>query len=233
MMAPAETGSDPMATPASRPDRPPRDESAAGAGPGPLGARIRGERERLGVSVRGLARQIGVSPSLVSQIERGRVMPSVGTLYAIANELGLSLDWLFGEAPAHRAGAGREGPQASPATVQRRGTHTTIGLAGGVTWERLTAGPDELDFLHVVYAVDGSSCPEDSLIRHGGREHGYVVSGRLGVRIGFDEHELGPGDSISFDSSSPHRLWAVGDEPAHAIWVVLRRHGDTRGQAAT
>ncbi len=222
-----------MATPADQPAREPPVERAAAAGPGPVGARIRGERERLGVSVRGLARQIGVSPSLVSQIERGRVMPSVGTLYAIANELGLSLDGLFGEAPAHRATRDAAGSQASPATVQRRGTHTTIGLAGGVTWERLTAGPDELDFLHVVYAVDGSSCPEDSLIRHGGREHGYVVSGRLGVRIGFDEHELGPGDSISFDSSSPHRLWAIGDEPAHAIWVVLRRHGDARGQAAT
>ena len=41
------------------------------------------------MTVRGLARYIGVSPSLVSQIERGRVMPSVGTLYTIANELGL------------------------------------------------------------------------------------------------------------------------------------------------
>ena len=229
-MTPAEPGSDPMATPARPPDSEPPVERVATAGPGPLGARIRDERERLGVSVRGLARQIGVSPSLVSQIERGRVMPSVGTLYAIANELGLSLDGLFGDAAAHRADRDRGSPQATPATVQRHGTQTAIGLAGGVTWERLTAGPDELDFLHVGYAVGGSSCPEDSLIRHGGREHGYVVSGRLGVRIGFDEHELGPGDSISFDSSSPHRLWAIGDEPARAIWVVLRRHGDSRAQ---
>src|SRR5712692_5195086 len=65
-----------------------------------LGARLRAAREGKGMTVRGLARYVGVSPSLVSQIERSRVMPSVGTLYAIANELGLVVDDLFrGSAP--------------------------------------------------------------------------------------------------------------------------------------
>lgn len=222
-------GGDAMAEPGRQRERPLPEGEPDAVGPLALGSRLRGERESRGISVRGLARQIGVSPSLVSQIERGRVMPSVGTLYAIANELGLSLDGLFGEAVGH--GAEARPPAAGPSPVERRGTHTTISLAGGVRWERLTASPDgELDFLHVVYEVGGASCPEDSLIRHGGHEHGYVVSGRLGVRVGFDEYELGPGDSISFDSATPHRLWAIGDEPAHAIWVVLRRHGDARSQ---
>jgi mannose-6-phosphate isomerase-like protein (cupin superfamily) len=55
-----------------------------------------------------------------------------------------------------------------------------------------------------------------------------VISGRLGVRIGFDEYDLGPGDSISFDSSSPHRLWAIGDDPVKAIWVIVGRQSDSR-----
>jgi len=55
-----------------------------------------------------------------------------------------------------------------------------------------------------------------------------VISGRLGVRIGFDEYALGPGDSISFDSSSPHRLWAIGNESVTAIWVVVGRQSDAR-----
>ena len=66
-------------------------------------------------------------------------------------------------------------------------------------------------------------------MRHGGKEYGYVTRGRLGVRIGFDEYELRPGMAISFDSSSPHRLWAIGDEPAEAIWVVVGRQNDSRG----
>jgi mannose-6-phosphate isomerase-like protein (cupin superfamily) len=59
-----------------------------------------------------------------------------------------------------------------------------------------------------------------------------MISGRLGVRIGFDEFELGPGDSISFDAQSPHRLWTIGREPAVAVWVVLNRHGDSRVRKA-
>ena len=77
----------------------------------------------------------------------------------------------------------------------------------------------------VVYPPGASSCDEDSLVRHGGKEYGYVLRGRLGVRIGFDEYQLTPGMAISFDSSSPHRLWAVGDEAAEAVWVVVGRQG--------
>ena len=55
-----------------------------------------------------------------------------------------------------------------------------------------------------------------------------MISGRLGVRIGFEEYALGPGGSVSFHASAPHRLWAIGDEPVHAIWVVVGREGDPR-----
>ena len=108
-----------------------------------------------------------------------------------------------------------------------------IHLASGVTWERLTAERDSsAEFLLVTYDVGSESCPADSLVTHGGREYGYVVSGRLGVRIGFDEYDLGPGNSISFDSSSPHRLWALGDERVEAIWVVVGRQSDSRVRPA-
>src|SRR5436305_11275336 len=69
-----------------------------------IGPKLRQAREYKNMSVRGLARYVGVSPSLVSQIERGRVMPSVGTLYSIANELGLVVDDLFtGAQPRRRS----------------------------------------------------------------------------------------------------------------------------------
>ena len=86
----------------------------------------------------------------------------------------------------------------------------------------------EVEFLYVVYPVGAASCPEDALMTHGGKEYGYVVSGTLGVRVGFEEYELGPGGSIAFDSSSPHRLWTIGDEPVHAVWVVIGREADPR-----
>jgi len=194
-----------------------------------IGSRLRVQRERQGLSLRELARRIGVSASLISQIERDKVNPSVSTLYALVRELGLTMGDLFagdGAEPALGASSGNE-------PVVNANDRITIKLASGVTWERLTPASDPgVEFLHVVYDVGSESCPQDSLVTHGGKEYGVVLSGRLGVRIGFDEHELGPGDSISFDSSSPHRLWAIGDECVTAIWVVVGRQSDNRAALA-
>src|SRR4029453_10691958 len=62
---------------------------------GDLGSRLREERERAHISQRELARRLGVSASLISQIESGQSKPSVSTLYAIVSELGVSLDYVF------------------------------------------------------------------------------------------------------------------------------------------
>jgi len=180
------------------------------------------------MSLRELARRVGVSPSLVSQIELDRVNPSVSTLYALVTELGLTMGEVFGDAPAEERPVrpARDGD----GLAERPETRRVINLASGVRWERLTPHSDgDIEFLYVVYPVGAESCPEDALMTHGGREYGYVSSGVLGVRVGFDEYELGPGGSIAFDSSSPHRLWAIGDEPVHAIWVVIGRAADPRG----
>jgi len=80
-----------------------------------------------------------------------------------------------------------------------------------------------VDFLHVVYDVGGASAPEERMMRHRGREYGVVLFGRLCVQLGFERHDLGPGDSIAFDSTQPHRLWNVGDEPVDAVWFVVGR----------
>ena len=61
----------------------------------PIGPRIRAERIRREVTIRALARVIGVSPSLISQIETGKSQPSVSTLYAMSSALGLPLEELF------------------------------------------------------------------------------------------------------------------------------------------
>ena len=67
-----------------------------------------------------------------------------------------------------------------------------------------------VEFLTVVYPPGADSCDEDSLVRHGGKEYGYVLSGRLRVTIGFESYELRRGDSISFDCTEPHRPAAGG-----------------------
>ena len=209
------------------------------ASPGPLdraleaskvGSRLRTERERLGISLRELARRVGVSPSLVSQIELDRVNPSVSTLYALVTELGMTMSDVFGDAAGENRVVRRLHEESGLA--ERPETRLVLNLASGVRWERLTSQDDpDVEFLYVVYPVGAASCPEDALTTHGGKEYGYVSSGTLGVRVGFEEYELGPGGSIAFDSTSPHRLWAIGREPVHAIWVVIGRTADPRAAA--
>lgn len=192
-----------------------------------IGDRLREERVRAGLSQRELARRLGLSASLISQLESGLSKPSVGTLYAIVTELNVSLDRLirgdeYAE-PSRPVSTEQDHPVVRPDDRQ------TIDLASGVRWQELTASSEEgVDFLLATYDVGGSSTPDLSLMRHHGREYGYIVSGTLSVQIGFQEYVLEPGDSIGFDSTTPHRLFNSGDVPVQAIWFVVGREHDPR-----
>jgi transcriptional regulator with XRE-family HTH domain len=193
---------------------------------GEIGPRLRGEREAQGLSQRALARRLGLSPSLISQIEKGQSRPSVSTLYAIVSELGLSLDELLlrNQPPKNAAPVSNDGEQQGP--VCGPAQREVIVLESGVRWERLAGGTDHhVDFLFVTYDVGGASSEDGTLMRHHGHEYGFVIKGRLAVQIAFDSYELGPGDAIHYQSTTPHRLANVGDVPVEAIWCVLGRAG--------
>ena len=211
----------------------------------PVGAGLRKHREEAGMSLRALAREVGVSPSLISQIEHGKATPSVGTLYAIVSELGVSLDELFFDQP--RGAAAVSDPEAamdpaedrfppshwqapSEGPVLRSGNRLSLTLATGVRWERLTASHDPgVEFLYCTYPVGGESAPADALMTHSGSEYGIILEGRCGATVGEDHYELETGDSIAFDSRTPHRIWNLNDDrPMVAIWTVVGRDGDSR-----
>jgi mannose-6-phosphate isomerase-like protein (cupin superfamily)/DNA-binding XRE family transcriptional regulator len=201
------------------------------------------------MSLRELARQVDVSPSFVSQVELGKANPSVGTLYALVSVLGVSLNELLGGPHGSAAPAEAVVPDTAPATAEgpagpswsgnpagwpridapvvRAGERRRVQMSG-VVWERLTADDPLVDFLHVEYGPGSASCPEDDMVRHGGREYGVIVTGRLEVQVGFEVYSLGPGDSIHFDSSTPHRLSNPHEEPCTAVWFVLARRDDSR-----
>jgi transcriptional regulator with XRE-family HTH domain len=200
-----------------------------------MGAALRAVREARGLSLREVARRVGVSPSFVSQVETGKANPSVGTLYALVGVLGTSLDDLMGDATVVEEGA--LAPVSKPPANGWRPVEVPLQKATGrkrlemtgVVWERLTHDHDPfVDFLHVVYAPGSESCAPEELMRHGGREYGHVLSGRLDVQIGFETHAVGPGDSIHFDSTTPHRLSNPYAEPCAAIWFVIARSADHR-----
>src|SRR6186997_53927 len=133
-----------------------------GLEPSRVGVRLRGERERRGISLRELARRVGVSPSLVSQIELDRVNPSVSTLYALVTELGMTMSDVFGDSASVNRVVRRL--REDSGLAERPETRPVLNLASGVRWERLTSQDDrDVEFLYVVYPVGAASCPDDAL----------------------------------------------------------------------
>ena len=199
---------------------------AASGVPGGLGGRLRQIRTTRGMSVRELARRAGCSASLVSQVERGVTTPSAGVVYTLANELGISLDFLFGtddvepgelpRLPGINSAPGVSPyPQVRPwgrasgtdgaGLVQRAADRNTIELSTGVRWERLTPTHDSrVDFIEVVYEPGGQSSENGRAVRHDGREYLYVLQGELEVAVGFETLRLAEGDSLAFDPATPH-----------------------------
>ncbi|MEZ3160418.1 helix-turn-helix domain-containing protein [Microbacterium sp. BWT-B31] len=193
--------------------------------PDMLGARIREARLQRGMSLRSVAQALGVSASLISQVEIGKTQPSVATLYALANHLGVSLDELLGiQAPGSKPAPlfGHTGP-ALP-DVQRAADNPVIEMENGVRWERLAAGAGgPADALLVTYEPGASSSVEGKLMRHAGVEYAYLVEGELTLHLEFDEHVLRPGDSLQFDSVRPHLYSNRGSVPAKGVWFVVGR----------
>lgn len=246
----------------------------------PIGERLRQARLHRGMTVRGLARVVDVSASLISQIETGKSSPSVSTLYAITAALEISIEDVFGDgegggsrgrsngtaakaaravpdlalaatagtAPAPRDRTASPAETGAPsvdrsgesavsqglrALAQRRRVgpvvtpqaREVLHLDSGVTWELLGQLPDtHVDFIRITYAPGGSSSGAGVLMRHSGTEWGHVLSGQLTLTLGFDRYVLEPGDSVSFDCSTPHNYANHGSEPAVGIWFVAERY---------
>jgi len=201
------------------------------SGPQALGMRIRSLRHERGFGVRELASRIGVSPSLISQIELGKGAPSVKTLYALVAALDVPLAQFFGPDSEQRtqnrtAPSGPSAPAGEdrPGLVQKGNLRRSIQLEHEFRWERLTRNPDpNVEFIELHIGVGGGADGKSEMKTHQGKEYGVVLQGRLGISLAFDNYVLEPTDSISFDSTLPHCMWNAGLEPVRAIWFVVGR----------
>jgi transcriptional regulator with XRE-family HTH domain len=216
-----------------------------------IGEKLRAVRQERKMSLRELADKAEISASMLSQIETGKVFPSVRSLYGIASALSVSVDYFFPEQnnnhssseslPVNAATemtasemrdakvrgateAVKEFPhsaQSSP--IVHASSRPTIELMGGVTWSRLTArAEEEAEFLEINYAPGAMSGA--SMSHHEGREFGFILEGELVIELGFETYTLKAGDSIILESTTPHRLINKGSQPMRAVWVVLSHH---------
>ena len=191
-----------------------------------VGARLREARTQKRLSLRSVAQALGVSASLISQVETGKTQPSVSTLFALANHLGLSLDDLLGViTPASgRAQTQSETLRPTDAKIQHSADNPVLEMENGVRWERLASGVGgPADALLVTYEPGATSSVEGKLMRHSGVEFAYILEGQLTLQLEFDTHLLGPGDSLQFDSVLPHLYSNQGSTVAKGVWFVVGR----------
>jgi transcriptional regulator with XRE-family HTH domain len=191
-----------------------------------IGPALKQARQERRASLRGLAAAVGISASQLSQIENSKSQPSVSTLYALVNQLEVSLDELLGI---------QHGRAVEPATelherpaqqvVQRGADNPVLEMANGVRWEKLAVEPDAgVDALLVTYEPDAASSADRMPMRHSGTEYAYLFSGELTLLLDFDKYTITAGDSLCFDSTRPHIYVNQSGEPARGIWFVAGRH---------
>lgn len=195
-----------------------------------IGEELRRVRLSRKMSLRNVASAVGVSASLLSQVETGKTQPSVSTLYALVNFLGVSLDGLMkgiveptDQKPEQAAEVSR------PGVVQRRSENLLIEMENGVVWERLSdGGRDDADPLMVTYEPGSSSSVEGKMMRHDAIEYGLIIEGTLTLRIEDEVYEIYPGDSFCFDANRVHMFENNSAKAARGIWFVMgNKHSHT------
>ncbi|GAB6094911.1 cupin domain-containing protein [Desulfatiferula olefinivorans] len=176
-----------------------------------FGGKLREVRERKNITLKEVARRAGVSESLVSQIERNKVSPSIDTLLTIADVLDIDHEYLF-----------TEYKRIKQVSIVRRGQGSTLAL-GRVTLRQLSR-VGELSDDHAVEAfmleIGVGSEKGDLEYGHTGKEFGIILEGSCDLVYGTSTYRLDEGDSVSFSSDIPHTLKNTGDQVLKALWVI-------------
>ncbi|PLT27939.1 helix-turn-helix domain-containing protein [Peribacillus deserti] len=173
-----------------------------------IGSKIRYFRKNRGYTTEKLADLIGVSQSLISQIERGIAAPSLDTLWKLSYFLEVDVFSFFEE----------QEPEA--VKIIRNGEHRKLQMSRPEVWyEMLTPNTGKkYKFFKMILQV--TETQEQPLMFHSGEESGYMLQGSMEVTIGDQVYQINEGDSITFDSTSPHCFKNIGTIPAVGIWMM-------------
>ena len=176
-----------------------------------FGEKLRAVRERRGYTLKDVATRASVSESLVSQIERNKVSPSVDTLLLIADVLDIDYEYLFSDYRQKRLVSI---VRATERSSIRRNNATIHQLS---TIDEVSENPAIEAFL---LEIEEAGEKGDREYGHAGREFGIILEGQAELIYGDETYTLDKGDSISFPSNIPHLLKNTGNHVLTAIWVV-------------
>ncbi|HKZ05806.1 MAG TPA: XRE family transcriptional regulator [Methylomirabilota bacterium] len=178
-----------------------------------LGARIKALRGERALQQRQLAEKAGLTPSMLSQIESGRLTPSLHTLGRLAGALGIPIASLFEQAPQGRL------------HVTRKSEYPVVSFDGSSEkWYVLGAGL----FQGKIRAVVGTLGPrgkgvktEKVILAPGQMKLLYVLEGKVALHYNGGTHPLEAGDSAYLDGGTAHGWENLGGKTAKVLWVIL------------
>ncbi|MCX8065981.1 MAG: XRE family transcriptional regulator [Candidatus Hydrogenedentes bacterium] len=178
-------------------------------------ARLRLERK---LSREDLAKKCNCSVDIIASLEEGKLSPSLAPLLQIARALGVHLGNLLDDNPRFEPVIIRKDDFSAP--VVRFSGIRVAGDASTLEFHPLArnkAGRHMEPFLINVHPTVSEDC---MFSIHEGEEFIYVLEGRIQVSYGSDRYILEPGDSIYYDSTTPHEVRACGEASAKILAVV-------------
>lgn len=174
-----------------------------------IGSKVRALRLRKKLGLVELGRHTGFSAALLSKIESSKIFPPLGTLLRIAMVFGVGLDHFFSDA--------KDKPALAVVRKSDRLRFPSADKQASYFFESLDFLANDRNssaYLAEFQAVEPS---KNATHEHAGTETIYVMSGKLAIAVGSEEHLLAAGDSIYFDSSVPHSYRRIGASECRAI----------------
>jgi transcriptional regulator with XRE-family HTH domain len=175
-----------------------------------MGSKVKELRKAKGLGLKEVSKKLGLSPSLLSQIENDKVTPSIATLFKIANFLGKKTSFFLDDYTKER--------QVGSHVVKKAERTILHSKNSKIRYELLNPKLNnaKVEFLEVILE---KGC-ETGTYTHDGEEYGIVLTGKLEVILDGHQYVLGQGDSIAFDSSRPHGFRNLSGGETRVIWAI-------------
>jgi transcriptional regulator with XRE-family HTH domain len=172
-----------------------------------VGAQVQALRERLGLSMRGLAEQCGLSPNTISLIERGVTSPSVSTLHRLATALRVPITAFF------------EKPGDGELVIYSRPGERSFSGSANVTLESLGSGLEGQSLEPFLVTLEPGADSGPGAMIHDGHELVYCLAGVVEYVIEEQTYRLSPGESLLFEARLPHCWRNLGSQPSVFLLV--------------
>jgi len=175
-----------------------------------IGVNIKRLREEKRISLRALAKNVNISPGFISQIETGKALPSLDTLKSIANCLSTTVGSLIGE---------NQQPGQSPVLRMDERKHLDR-IGSGINIYLLTSPDPNKQMEPLLFKLNANASSGETMYKHFGQEFVMILKGVMEITLNDAVYVLRKGDSIYFNSNTPHSFKNVSKEETEAIWVV-------------